>query len=716
MAESGDPARTADATALSEENLRLAKRCLELEEASRRQIERLRAANDRLMHSESHLRRLLDEASLGFMLLNRDFVLESANTVLCRLLDYEIDELSGLDFRQFVYVGKLAAFTRLADRSPEGCCAHDDIDLIGKSGDTLPCRLSAAPWVDEEGKPRGAFFLVLDISSETSAEGRVRDMRLAVRESEKTRKMFLDIIDHEMRASASSIMGMIQLLRETRLDERQTELSGVIYSSANALQKLVGDLTEMAALETHNLKLRPAPFRLYDLCARVVGLFAQRAGEKGVNLQVDIGPAAPDVAVGDAGRLRQVLVHLVDNSLKFTDRGRVILAVDLIGEQLRFMVSDTGRGMDAETRREILDDPLRSAAPSERRHGGLGIGLSLCRRLVGLMGGTLGFESSAGRGSEFHFFIPLVRPAEEEGVGDEMPRIESALRLPPLDILAAESNPLGRKILKTFLQFDDHRLTLVDNGMEAAEKRQAGDYDVLLLDMQMPGLDGLQTIRIIRDWEEESGKKPIPAVALTAAALAEDDAFYTRAGLAGYVTKPFRPVELMSAIARAAGVEPLALAPEPAPAVYAAEASGGEVRRVDASQIMNLRQVMQNAQFVGLMRFFMEDAVPGIVGIGAMAERPDPDRDRIAFAAEKVQAFAGYLGFRSLSEQLGALSTATRGAASSEELRRQTRELSAVTDDSLEELKRIYPSVFATLTKAPAPEPRQPADATEKKT
>jgi PAS domain S-box-containing protein len=707
MAGSGEKAGAADAdaAALSAENMRLAKRYLELEESSRRQIEKLRSANDRLMHGESHMRRLLDEAALGFMLLNRDFALVSANNALCALLDYGIDDLSGLDFRQFVYVGRLAAFSKLLEKTAAGGVGHDDVELAGRSGAIVPCRISAAPWIDDGGAPQGTFVLVLDISREREAEKRTRDMRLAIRETEKAREMFLDIIGHEMRSSASGVMGMIQLLRETALDERQTELSGVVYSSANALKKLVDDLTEMAALETQDVKIRPAPLRASGLCSRVMGLFGQRAGEKGVNLRIDVAPAVPDVIVGDVGRLRQVLVHLVDNALKFTDRGRVMLAVDLMGDQVRFMVSDTGRGIDRNAQRELLDDPSRSgAARHSRRHGGLGIGLSICRRLVGLMGGKLGFESALGRGSEFHFTIPLVRPAVEETVKDEGSAATSALRLPPLNILAAESNPLSRKILKTFLRFDDHRLTLVENGVEAAEKRRAGDYDVIILDMQMPGLDGLQTLRIIRDWEEDAGKRPAPAIALTASALAEDENYYARAGMAGFVTKPFRPDELMSAISRAAGVEPLALASESAPAAYAAEASGGYIRRIDASQFMNLRQVMAGSQFISLMRFFMEDAVPGIVEISAMAERREPDRERIAFAAEKARGLAAYLGFGSMSEQLARVSAAARGGAVAEELRRQAAELSAVTDDSLEELKRIYPGVFATLSQAPAPD------------
>lgn len=688
------------ASAMAEENRLLAQKYLALEESSRREVAKLKAANDRLMHGESHMRRLLDEAALGFALLNRDLCLVSANKALCGMIGYSLHDLSGMDFRQYVYASRLAAFARLVEHAARDGGSKEEMELVAKSGAVLGCRLSATPWLSEQGEREGTFVLVADISGEIGAAARVRDMRRQMRESEKTRSVLLDIIGHEMRSSASGMLGMTRLLLETALDARQRELSGVIHSSANALLNLVDNLTEMAALETDGVKLRHSPLRTPSLCAGVMELFNRRAEEKGVTLHVDVPPAVPDVIVADAGRLRRVLTHLVDNAIKFTDRGRVTLSVDAIGDNIRFMVSDTGRGLDPETSRRLSGGAPISEPLGSRRSGGLGVGLSICRRLVALMGGRLGFESAPGKGSEFHFTVPLVRGRMEAADADADAPPVSAIRLPRLSVLVAEANPLARKMIRGFLQFDDHRLTLVDNGMEAAEKRRAEDFDVMILDMQMPGLDGAQTLRVIRDWEAASGRKTVPAVALTASALAESPGSYSGAGFAGFLVKPVRPVELMSAIAGAAGVEPLSVAAADGPAAYAAETSGGYLRRIDGSRFTSLRQVMLDDEFASIFRFFMEDAVPGIIRLGDMAGDDHPDRERIAYGAGKARGMASYLGFSALSELLGKVEGAAARGESVEALRRLTAEIAAATDDSLEELKRIYPPVFATLSGA----------------
>ncbi|MCC8191222.1 MAG: response regulator, partial [Planctomycetes bacterium] len=431
-------------------------------------------------------------------------------------------------------------------------------------------------------------------------------------------------------------------------------------------------------------------------------MFAIRAEEKGLELRVNVSAAVPDRVIGDASRLRRVLVHLVDNAVKFTEGGRVSLSVEVVGDQLRFMVSDTGQGIVAEPGRDIFGDPLGSDAGFLRRHGGVGVGLSVCKKLVAAMGGRIAFETDPGRGSEFHFSIPLVSADGSVGEVEKTALPAEAIRLPRLAILLADGNPLSRRMVKAYLQFDGHDLTIVDNGLEAVEQARSGRYDLILLDQHLPKLDGIQTLRLIRDEEKATARARTPVVMLASAGGLRD-ADLPAGGIDGVVVKPVQAVELMAAAARATGVEPLAVARPEAPAAYAAEASGRSIRRLDATQLVSLRQVMAHDQFVGLLRFFMEDAVPGLLTLQALAGAAEPDAQRVAFAAAKVRGLAGYLGFRALAELLERLEHAGRTDAPPAELRRLAEELTPVTDDSLEELKRILPDAFITISDMTGP-------------
>lgn len=685
---------------LLEENRRLAQRYLELESSTRKELEKLRAANSLLSRGEAHMRTLMENAAVGFALLDRGGRIVGANPALAELIGRAPEDLAGENFASYVYVGKLPAFSRLVDAAGSRDAVHEPIELVGRDGGLVPCRVTVNAWEDD-GARQGLLLLVFDAREELRRTRRLRDLETSVAEAEKSRALFLDIVSRELRSPAAGIMGMARMLMEDGLDARRRELVGVIHSSASYLARLVDDLVDVARPDPPE-KSPPkiSAFRPAELVRGVADLFGVRLMEKGVDLRVQIAANVPDRAEGDPGRLRRVLAHLMDNAVKFTARGRVSLVLDTLGDHLRFMVSDTGPGLDPETERALLVDDAVGDSAAVRRYGGLGVGLNLCRRLVAGMGGKIAFETETGRGSEFHFTIPLVEAGPDECFAEPPPE---AMRLPPLSILLADANPLSAQAASAFLRFDGHRVTAAGSGVEAAEKCRSGDFDVALLDMRLPRLDGAQTAYLIRDDEKASGRRRLPLILLGSAGAVREDESLPPGVADGVVGKPVRAVELMEAIAAATGVTPLAINRETGGRPYAAESCGASIRRLDGSRLVNLRQVMLDDQFIGILRFFMEDAVPGLVGLQKMAEAETPDAERIAFAANKARGLAGYLGFAALAELLKQIENAGRTGADAACLRKFAAELPPVIDDSLEELKRILPEAFATMSELKGP-------------
>lgn len=683
---------------LLEENRRLAQRCLELEGVSRRQLEKLRAANAMLGHSDVDLRSLLDSAAVGFALVDRGLNVAGTNQALTSLLRLPTEELIGTRFSNFVYIASLPDFNRIVTPQVQGAGKREDIiELVARDGSLTPCRIVVNDWLDENNAVRGSFLLVFDSGPELQAAKRLRETQVALAETEKVRTLFLETIKRELRTPASGVAGMSRMLLDAGLSERQAELAGVIHTSADSLVRLVDDLVDVAGPDPTGSALRPTPISPLTLVRGVANLFGVRAEEKGLDIRVSVADNVPPRVMADSNLLRRILTHLVDNSVKFTERGHITLSVDTVGSSIRFMVSDTGPGVDPEGRDFMFRPGYSRDTAVIRRRGGIGVGLSICRRLVSQLGGRLDYESEPGRGAEFHFSIPLeaVRGSSDTAVIEPPPE---AMHLPPLTILLADANPMSSQVVQAYLNFDGHRLTIAENGLDVAEKCRANNYDLVILDRNLPKLDGLQSLRLIREDERERSARRVPVLIMVSLNQIRQAEQIRLAGADGVVAKPIQPIELMAAVSAAAGVKPLSVALRKPPSDYAAEKGGATIRRINGAQLANLSQIMPEDQFNGMLRFFMEDAVPDLLRLQKRMLSPCPDRERIAFAAAKTRGLAGYLGFTALSELLQRIEGSCRAGGKEADLEELAGELSVTTDDSLEELKRILPAAFATIS------------------
>ena len=373
--------------------------------------------------------------------------------------------------------------------------------------------------------------------------------REAAERANRAKSEFLANMSHEIRTPLNGIVGTAEVLARSDLSERSRELVEIIRSSGDTLAGLLSDILDEARIEAGQLHIEMAPFHLGDLVRSVAGLWRLRTDERGVQLTVEIAPALDRAFVGDALRIRQVLTNFVSNAVKFTATGGIAIQVAAAGAgRVRLVVRDTGVGFNEEQRSRIFTRFEQADGSIVRRYGGAGLGLAISQQLTLLMGGEIDCASTPGEGSAFWAELPL-EPAELAATSTcdaELPLPEQALR-----ILIADDHPTNRTVVELMLQQLGAEHLSVEDGAAALEAFESGVFDIVLMDMQMPVMDGLRATRAIRDFEARTGRPRTPVLMLTANALPEHIAASEQAGADGHVSKPITGASLFQAIAAA---------------------------------------------------------------------------------------------------------------------------------------------------------------------
>jgi two-component system, sensor histidine kinase len=378
--------------------------------------------------------------------------------------------------------------------------------------------------------------------------GRLRRSRLRAHHANEAKSAFLANMSHEIRTPLNGVVAMADALARADLGPREHEMAEVIRSSGKTLERLLSDILDSAKIESGQITIERAPFHLGEAVHDITTLWGLRAEEKDVLLTARIDPSLDRVVDGDAVRVRQILANLVSNALKFTSQGQITLSVEPgEGDCVRFSVTDTGIGFDAGQKARIFGRFQQADGSITRRFGGTGLGLAISRDLARLMGGTLDCDSTPGAGSAFWFAIPLPH-AEAGPAQPAAPALSADLAGLPLRVLLADDHPANRKVVEVMLSHTAMDLTTVEDGVEAVRAYGEAEWDLVLMDMQMPVMDGLTATREIRAMEIERARPRTPILMLTANALAEHVQAGREAGADGHLAKPITLAGLFEAM------------------------------------------------------------------------------------------------------------------------------------------------------------------------
>lgn len=531
-----------------------------------------------------------------------------------------------------------------------------ELPAVHRNGRQFPTEITIAA-IDAGGRTRFTAF-VRDISERKRVEHEAVAAREAAEAASKAKTEFLAMVSHEFRTPMNGIVGLAELLRTTRLDGRQSSYLEGIEESARRLMVLTTDILDFSRIEAGRLRIVPTTFDLPALVERAVETTRALLAGKTVAVRSSIDEAVPRFVVGDPNRLAQVLGNLLSNSAKFTDRGEITIRVYVdasaeTGEgcqRIRLEVTDSGSGIPVEMR-DRLFQPFEQGKPDvEIEHGGSGLGLAICRRLMELMGGRIGCVSQQSAGATFWFELELphgqpmdVLPSRAE---QRLPSMG-----PSLKILVAEDTPTSQLVARSMLERLGHRVAVACNGAEAVELAARQPFDIVLMDIQMPVLDGIEATRQIRGLPGESGRVPI--IAVSAQVLPDMLQRATAAGMAGHISKPITIESLAKALAGVAGrcgTEETGLH-EPAGEPAATDHAG--LREALGS----LRTAVDDRVFGELVQGFLAECSEILAGVARGVE--EGDHQLLRRLAHKLNGLFGQFGCTRAAEVATRIETAT---------------------------------------------------------
>ncbi|WP_426449499.1 PAS domain S-box protein [Paenibacillus sp. S-38] len=507
---------------------------------------------------------ILDSVSQGIFGVDRAGRIIFMNPAGAELAGYRLHELLDADAFRLLQHAKADGSSYTAGEAPIHRTLQDgrsrqvsDEVFWRKDGSSFLAEYSVNPMLDG-GSIQGAVVVFRD----TTGEREILRAKESAERATHAKSEFLAMMSHELRTPMNGIIGMTDLLLETELTQEQREYGEIVRQSSQALLLLLNDVLDFSKIEAGKMPLEPELFELRPLLAGVLELFRPRAAEKGLELSSRLAPDLPLTLTGDSAKIRQVLVNLVGNAVKFTERGGVLVTVRSIparepeGLLVEFAVQDTGIGIPPDRLGELFQSFSQLHPVITRRYGGTGLGLAICKKLTELMGGSISVTSEWEQGSTFRFVLPFGAdgtPGEAAALpeGDDDGTDPDQSGLHGLRVLVAEDHPVNRQLLLRILEKLGCRADFAENGAEAVEAVLARTYDAVLMDIQMPVMDGTEAARTLFSRLPEDRVPPI--IAVTAHARPEDRDLCLRSGMKDFLPKPVRRQDVERALRRWAG-------------------------------------------------------------------------------------------------------------------------------------------------------------------
>ena len=576
------------------------------------------------------------------------------NPAFMKITGYPAEEVLGRNCRFLQGPGTDAATTHLLRRAIADA-RPITVELINYRRDRKRFinELRCSPVFDAAGKLVAFVGIQHDVTARVRAEREAVKARAAAERANREKSDFLAFMSHEIRTPLHGVMGTLSLMLDTNLDVEQRAYAETSRRCGQSLLATVNELLDLSRIEAGKLKIGAEAFNLGDPVREVLDLVAPAAAEKGLTISASLDHLLPARAIGDAQRLQQVLLNLVDNAVKFTTRGSVEIRMAALPDgRLGVAVTDTGIGISPKLRARLFTRFVQAEGPPLRQQGGSGLGLAICRRLISLMGGQIAVDSTPGKGSTFFFDLPLV-PVLASGAPPARltPAPEAILPAVPLAngrILLAEDGKVNQLVAAAILRKAGYTVDLARDGGEAVAAAQSSEYDLVLMDVRLPVMDGLAATRAIRHLSGIHGRVPI--IAMTASVMPGDAEACIEAGMDGYLAKPLDRLQMLSAVEdvlNARPRRPRAAIPVPEPGMVAP--------LLDRETLEELRSAVGPGRLPRLILVFMEESRARLARI--IAAR---DAQHIEDEAHTLKAAAGTFGAVALRDAAAALEMACR--------------------------------------------------------
>ena len=600
--------------------------------------------DQRLRDQQFYTRSLIESNIDALMATDPSGIITDVNKQMEALTGCTRDELIGAPFKDY-FTDPERAEAGIKLVLSEKKLTDYELTACARDGKQTVVSYNATTFYDRNRTLQGVFAAARDATERKRVEAELRAAKAVAESASQTKSDFLASMSHEIRTPMNAIIGIADLLAKTPLSPEQNKYVQIFRRAGDNLLHIINDILDLSKVEASQLEMERTGFSLNDLLEKVTEMVAVRAHEKGLALVCEIAPKVPTALVGDPTLLSQVLLNLLGNAIKFTESGEVALRVtpdadSTVPGALRFTVSDTGIGIPGEKLGAVFERFTQADSSTTRRYGGSGLGLTISKRLVELMGGRIWVESEVGKGSVFSFAVPLEiwasarRPtAAPVGTGPEAP-------LPALCILLAEDSPDNCTITMAYLEDTPYRVEIAETGAIACKKFMAGHYDLVLMDRQMPIMDGLTATRTIRAWEQANDRPPTPIIALTAAALKGDREMCLAAGCTAFLTKPIKQEVLLQAIRERSIVAP--------------PSSKEESSRMDTIL------VRAEPKFADLIPVFLQNCRKNVIAMLDALDRGD--FETVEILGHGMRGAGGSYGFQAITDIGAALEQAAESA------------------------------------------------------